>query len=326
MIHLEIEPATAKRVGEHRLDQYFDDSMWVAEEKLDGWRELIHFGGGLDRLYLTGRRTSSETGKFSEKGHLVQMLSPNKLSVDLGYTILDGEVIPPVGAGFRDLSSILNSSPEESARSVLKLGPPRFVAFDVLFYDGVDMRENPLIERQNFLREAINRYGNPLVNAIQGVKDSRAHYESIVEAGGEGVILKDLTSAYAEPGSWIKVKRYSTLDVIVTGFTEGKGKYVGQIGAAIVSVLSSSGQTLDVGQVSGMTDEVRLDMTQSPGDWIGRVIEIAAQEFAKERLRHPRFKRVRQDSDPTSCTFEKMMRDLGQSVAFVPREQIEMFK
>lgn len=336
MRYLEIEPARAKN---HDPEQIWGSAMWILEPKLDGWRWIMHFGRDLDRTFLTGRRHSKETDALSEKGLLVPQLwitnereiarrrldvvhiadTLGELSQDLrpdcGYTVLDGEIMPPSGAGFRDIASIMNADVATVRETVARIGPPTYTVFDVLFADGEDVREYAMIERRRILQRVLTPINNPLIKLIPQLPAELSTYDSIVDAGGEGVILKNISGGYGESGSWIKVKKYSTLDVVVTGFTDARygrtGKYEGQIGAARVSVWRDD-KLVEVGQVSGMTDETRLDMTNEPSRWIGNVIEIAAQEFARDRLRHPRFKRARPDADARHATWSKMMRDLKQ--------------
>lgn len=309
MSYLEIEPARAK--SKKRLEGIWGHPEWIAEPKLDGWRFLMHFGGDLARVFLTGRRISSETGRFSEKGGLVPHLWP---SVNMKYTVLDGEIMPPEGAGFRDLAAIMNSDPMNSAKAIERFGKPSYHVFDILFYDGRDLREECLAVRRQILRQLSYDVDMEHFFRVEAMPCEEQSFENIVSAGGEGLILKNLTDAYGE--GWVKVKKASTLDVVVTGFTDAKfgvtGKYDGQIGAVVVSVYGSSGDLLEVGQVSGMTDELRLDISRRKGEWLGQVIEIEAQEWAKDRLRHPRWKRHRPDADARTCTYRKMMRDLGE--------------
>jgi ATP-dependent DNA ligase len=310
MSYLEIDPARAKSKS---ADDLWEDSEWVAEEKLDGWRFLMHFGGDLPRVFLTGRRQSKTTGKLSEKGLCAPDIWPYSDCASLGYTVLDGEVMSP--AGFRDIAGIMNVSPGKAAKRIAEIGPPTYRVFDILFNDGLDVRHYSWIERQQVLAQIWNALGNPLITRVGSSPDRLCTYDRIVESGGEGVILKNIFSPYGE--GWVKVKRYSTLDVVITGFTDAKmgktGKYLGLIGAALVSVYGAKGDLLEVGRVSGMTDDVRRDMSQNPTKWFGTVIEVAAQEFGKERLRHPRFKRARPDADPKHATFAKMMADLKVS-------------
>lgn len=322
MRHLEIDPARAKKRAHEQL---WDDSEWIAEEKLDGWRFLMHFGRGLERTFMTGKRTSSVSGLLSEKGLCAPQLWPQgKAWCD--YTVIDGEVMPPLGADFRDIAGIMNVAPDKSAERILEIGPPRFFAFDVLFHDGEDVQELSWLERQRILAPLILQIGNPLIKLVPVHNDKREWYNSIVDGGGEGVILKHQFARYGE--DWVKVKKYSTLDVVVTGFTDAKfgrtGKFHGQIGAAIVSAYDSSGRLLEVGQVSGMTDDVRLDMSHNPGQWIGRVIEIRAFGFAKERLRDPRFKRARPEADPRHATLAKMFSDLGIASPISQEKQLTL--
>lgn len=308
MSYLEIEPARAKS---KKADKLWGDPNYVAEEKLDGWRFLMHFGRDLERVYLTGRRVSKVTGLFSEKGELVPELGI--LHDGLGYTVLDGEIMPPKGAGFRDMASIMNADRETARATIERLGMPTYHVFDLLFVNGEDIRERSFLERRENLERLMRRVGNDHVRLVEHHPVEKPVYEMIVSGGGEGLIVKDIAAEYGS--GWYKIKKASTLDVVITGFTSAKfgrtGKYEGQIGAAKVSVYLTNGTLCEVGQVSGMTDEVRLHMTHHPGEWIGKVIEIEAQEWAKDRLRHPRYVRPRPDADARGCTYRKMMADLN---------------
>ncbi len=98
----------------------------------------------------------------------------------------------------------------------------------------------------------------------------------------EGYVLKE--SALA---GWWKWKPRRTMDLVVTGFKDGKGKHAGLIGSLVT----------DLANVGGFTDEERLEMSR--GGWkrhVGRVIEVEYQlQFPDGRLRHPRFVRWRDD-------------------------------
>lgn len=304
MTYVEIKPARAKKKDPSNL---WEDPNWIAEEKWDGWRFLMHFGHTLDRMYLTGRRPGVASGTLSEKGGLVQELKPN---LHIGYTVLDGEIIPPIGASFNDIAGIMNTSKEKAQARIKEIGLPGYRVIDILFYDGKDVRELPFGRRFIERAEIVSRINSNNIRNTPIIFDrKKEYYENLVADGKEGVILKHWDAFYGE--GWIKVKRYSTLDVIITGFKPGKGKYTGQIGAALISVYDKLGSLIEIGRVSGMTDELRLDMTQNQNRWIGSVIEVHAQEIGKDRLRHPRFYRARPDADPRSATLGKMFQDLG---------------
>lgn len=318
---LQLEPARARDVDPEDL---WDDPSWLAEEKHDGWRFLMHFGGDLDRVYMTGRRHSSRTGRLSEKGLCAPCLWPDRrggLDYGVGYTVIDGEVKSPTN-DWRDVAGIMNVEPEAAARRIKEIGEPSYVVWDVLFCDGEDVREKILMDRLSDLDRLVRAYGHQRL-ILGGFRrdDKRAFYDEIVARGGEGVVLKHIGSAYDEPEPsmrWVKVKKTSTVDVIITGFVDAKigvtGRYLGQIGSLRVSVYGADGKTLvEVARVSGMDDELRAKMSADRESWRGRVVEVEAREFSKERLLSPRFKRVRDDVDPRSCTFGKMLVDLSST-------------
>ena len=318
MSYLEIEPARAKAKDPEQL---WDNPEWYAKRKHNGWRFLQHFGHELERNFMTGRRVSSVTGFLSEKGRCCpQLWIPHN---GLKYTVLDGEV---THAGLRDVAGIMNVEPEDAQRRIAEIGPPTYEVFDILFYDGEDLREHSMFERRMMLEKFFRDVRNPLVKLGEQIKkDKRAYYDSIVASGGEGVVLKDVSAAYGDSGAWVKVKRYHLVDVVITGFTDAKegktAKYLGQIGAALCSVYTSTGQLLEVARVSGMDDATRLDMTKNAASWIGKVVEIQAQEWGKDRLMHPRWSRVRDDVPAHDCTFVKMKFELERNAAATPTEE-----
>jgi ATP-dependent DNA ligase len=312
--YLDLEHARAKEKNPELL---WNDSDWIAEEKFDGWRFHYHLGRELDRVYMTGRRTSLRTGRLSEKGHLVPPLWSD---LNIGYTVMDGEILPPPGAKFEDIAGIMNvDDPAVAAMRMKEIGEPRYVAFDLLFLDGEDVREECQITRKTQLKYLLSQLNHPLISIAETFDSKFQAYEDIVNRGGEGIILKNRFLTYGE--GWIKVKKYTTHDVIITDFTEGKGKYLGQIGAAMVSVYGSNGRLLEVGRVSGMSDMTRRDMSENFVDWLGQVIEIRAQGWAKNRLRHPRFKRSRPDVGAKSCTWAKMKVELRLEEPIRPGQQ-----
>ena len=311
---MQIEPAGADAKLWEKLEPLLTDDDWYGEPKLDGWRFLLHFGGGLDRMYLTGRRKSSKTGQLSEKGLCAPYLTPPpKWMRKMAYTVLDGEIMPPDGATFGDLAGVMNVEPAKAAARILEIGQPEYHVFDCLFCDGDDVRSSEQEDRKRTGEDLVTRLwpeSTPIYSLGASMEKLRL-YDEEVARGGEGIILKKKSAPYGK--DWIKVKRYHTLDAIVTVFTEaneGKtGKFKGLIGAIVVSVYKA-GKLVEIGQISGMSDLDHKTITAHRKAYLGRVVEIKAQELAKDRLRHPRFGRMRPDALLKTCTWEKMQRDL----------------
>lgn len=131
----------------------------------------------------------------------------------------------------------------------------------------------------------------------------------------EGVVFKDGNLL-----NWAKWKPTPTVDLVVTGFTEGTGKYADTIGAvrgAVVGeypyaypVLPDQPKLLlrEVALVSGMTDTDRRVISRMWPYHLGKVMEVAYQYVGSQgRLRHPRFVRFRDDKEPFECTEDQLL-------------------
>lgn len=122
-----------------------------------------------------------------------------------------------------------------------------------------------------------------------------------VPVSAEGWVLKA-----ANYSGWWKLKPVRTLEAVITGFKDGEGKYLGAVGALLVSVrqcdaLDRTPEMIEVAAVSGMDDETRWDIDEKAD--LGRVCEVAYQYVgSKGRLRHPRFVRWRDDRRAETCT------------------------
>ena len=63
---------------------------------------------------------------------------------------------------------------------------------------------------------------------------------------------------------------------------------------------------LEVGECSGFDEDTRSMFSNNPKSWVGKVIEVKANEVFKDtgKLRHPRFLRVRDDKSPVECGYK----------------------
>jgi ATP-dependent DNA ligase len=93
-----------------------------------------------------------------------------------------------------------------------------FVAFDLLYLNGKDLRTLPLIERKRQLRKLLRRKHSRILYLDHVENDGRLLFERIVKMDLEGMVCKRKDSPYRgtdEPSHyWIKVKnpRYSQLE------------------------------------------------------------------------------------------------------------------
>lgn len=152
-------------------------------------------------------------------------------------------------------------------------------------------------ERRDRLELAQSAMGeSPVIvlpqSLVQSEAEIHALYERYRAQGLEGVLVKDLDALYQRRRSqaWLKIKAEESKDLRIKATVPGTGKYEGMIGAVVVD---HDGVDVNVG--SGLSDELRA---QEPEFFIGRLAEIEYHEVTPDgSLRHPRYKRFRDDKD-----------------------------
>ena len=173
----------------------FDSDDYIFELKIDGFRALarVHNGQG----GLVSRNGNTFYG-FAE----LAMWIAEHLRVESG--ILDGEIACVDDAGrpkFREL--------------LFRQRPCIFIAFDLLYLNGKDLRLLPLIERKAMLKKLLRRRRPRILYLDHVEADGRLLFEEIVKMDLEGIVCKRKDSPYKvteKPSPhWIKIKnpRYS---------------------------------------------------------------------------------------------------------------------
>lgn len=113
----------------------------------------------------------------------------------------------------------------------------------------------------------------------------------------EGYVLKNGNLL-----DWFKLKPELTIDLVFTNITNGEGKYQGLVG----SVVCRTAEGYEVANVSGMDDDIRAYITKHWRSLLGSVVEVEYQGVGSlGRLRHPRFKRFRDDKPASQCTIDQ---------------------
>lgn len=304
------------------LPDVLDKPWYVAEEKLDGSRYVFYIAGDpyerRSSNALLSRRVSVVDGKHVDRTDNVPHITHVEYE-GLEGTILDGEIM---AADFLSTNSIMNSGPSLAVSKQNEIGPCKYYVFDVMFFRGKDVRTLPLSQRRKVLEEVVKRMNNEHVVAIpQITSDLEGYFREIVNDGGEGVIIKDLRSAYGV--GWCKMKKSYDVSCVISGFKPGNGKYADSLGSIAVSVYHAK-RLVEIGFASGFDDKVRSDMAKNFEKYRGMVVDVFAQEIQASkrssdnpvgRLRHPTFFRFRDDLNAQDCTSEKLWSDLKAAKA-----------
>ena len=190
-----LEPMTAKELETEEVqDARLADSDNVLEEKFDGTRGLLHFLSqqdyetktemGFCRLF--SRRISKETGFYVENTdrcpHLREIDVP-----ELAGTVIDGELFIN-GLPFKEVSSTLNCLWDRAVDRQIERGFVTFHAFDILFFQGIDLRRMPLYRRKEYLRLAVEMSSSPYIEFVpyyQCGTNLMNGYDAIVQRCGE---------------------------------------------------------------------------------------------------------------------------------------------
>jgi len=166
---------------------------WVYEEKVDGWRMLAYKSGGAVRLF--SRNGVDHTARFRDIASMVlKMPSPT--------LVLDGEV----AVYDQKLVSRFDMLTDPDDRIVIT--PPLFMAFDVLFSRGRDLRERPLSDRRERLERELR--GADFVYSVRRLDDDGLQaWAQVLERQFEGLVAKDPESPYlgGRTRLWLKAKQ-----------------------------------------------------------------------------------------------------------------------
>lgn len=179
----------------------FDDERYLFEPLIDGHRLQLSFIGNKARLYT---RHHNDVSKQYPELLNVPAIQPADF-------VLDGEVAyinPATGeAEFKTLIERFRLRKEPAIRDAKRLMPVHFFVFDVLYYNGVDMRSKPLAERKQLLQQIVenNAYYEQLPY-VDGA--GKALFDFVKQSGMEGIACKRKDSLYVagDSGSWFKVK------------------------------------------------------------------------------------------------------------------------
>ncbi len=130
--------------------------------------------------------------------------------------------IPSGRSDFERLQPRMHSARPSAA--LRREHPVDYYVFDLLYCDGYDLRDVPLIERKRLLRLVLDPL--PPVRISDHVLDQGKELFRLASGrGAEGVVAKRLTSTYTggRGEDWFKVKAVKEVDAVIGGYTASRG-------------------------------------------------------------------------------------------------------
>jgi DNA ligase D-like protein (predicted ligase) len=281
-------------------EERFTRPDWIFERKLDGIRLLAFKQGKTVKLYSRNRLEQHNPALADAIARL-----PAK------DAILDGEVTGVWGP--------------PTLRDADKGHRLAYHVFDLLWLDGRDLMDLPLVERRKRLDSLPLR--RPL-ERVPEVKDPEP-WELARREGWEGVIAKRKDSAYEHRRSpyWLKMKVEASQELVVGGFTDPQGARRG-LGALLVGYFEKD-DFIFAGKVgTGFDNKMLVDLrakldaieidkppfTKAVGlpriraHWVRPkiVVQVAFTEWTVYgKLRHPRLLGIRIDKSAREVVREQ---------------------
>ncbi len=258
---------------------------WSFEVKWDGVRALCQSEPG--RMSLRSRSGSDITAGYPELARLNRALHQHS-------AILDGEIVAfdagsdPPRPSFQALQRRMHVRDERKVKRLAAQVPVTYVIFDLLWLDGRSLTQLPYSERRRLLLELGlegSHWQTPQAHAEPGA--GAALLAAAGELGLEGVVAKRVSAPY-EPGrrsgSWIKVRRRESAELLIGGWVEGEGGRRGRVGALLLGERDDDGTLHYRGRVGSGLSERELD------DLAGLLEPLARADspFAPGRGRPPK--------------------------------------
>ncbi|MCI2236405.1 DNA ligase [Helicobacter sp. CaF467b] len=178
----------------------------------------------------------------------------------------------------------------EQTSSIIRTSNPHPKEWQKITYyvfDAPNVCQNcTLLERLDKLQKYLDKNPTPHIKIIPQIKIQdkthlQSYFQSILDKKGEGIIIRQNDSPYNNSNHSYKYKPYMDSECKVIGYTQGKGKFKGKLGAILCQAnFKGELKTFKIG--SGFTQKER----ENPPP-INSLITYKYNGFTKNNL--PRF-------------------------------------
>jgi bifunctional non-homologous end joining protein LigD len=289
-----------------------DGDDWVHEIKFDGYRMIVRVVRG--KVQLLSRNGHNWTGRFAAQAEALRALVAKE-------AILDGEMVamgPGGASSFGELQRLIKA--KDTSSLVLQL-------FDLMYLDGFDLTAATLLDRKAALGRLLEQSGLGVTSSAIQFSDhvmghGREFFAHACELGLEGTVAKRADARYSSrrTKAWLKIKCSQDGEFVVGGYTRPSGSRKG-FGALLLGSWDGSslhyqgrvGTGFSTRQLERLHAALRKarqsespfadDVPDARGvTWVAPqlVVDVGFSERTQDgRLRHPTFRGVREDRNPT---------------------------
>ena len=306
-------PDTVKPMLATLSSKPFNSKEWIFEIKWDGYRVITRKKG--EKIFLTSRNQLSFDKKF-------QVIAESLKAIK-GDVVLDGEVIASDDKGNPSFQKLQNFQKTG-------IGTIAYYVFDLLWYNGYNLKELPVIERKELLKNILPEMEN--VFYCEHIEENgKELFKQVKKLGMEGIIAKERSGKYYEntrSAGWLKIKTVRAMEAVVCGYTEPRDSrkffgalilgvyerkklvYIGHTGTGFNYSNQESTYKLLQKHVSKTSPFIDSPKPNAPVTWLKPklVCEVKYSEMTGDRiLRHPVFMSMRIDKKPAEVTFSSQV-------------------
>ena len=316
-----IEPCLAKLA-----DSPPRGSKWVHEIKFDGYRLQARKSG--DAVEMLTRKGLDWTEKFGALPNAFRRVAARS-------AVIDGELVVEEASGASSFAAL------QAALKAGRLGELRYYAFDLLFRDGRDLRDQPLRERKKQLAEVLAGLPEPSpIRLSENFEtDGATLLKYACQMGLEGIISKRIDKPYhsGRGTDWIKTKCIERREFVVIGFSpstttrraigalaigdyeKGKLRYRGRVGTGFTEETARMlfDRLEPLRRAQPPLDEIPAGERRRGIRWVEPqvVAEIDFRTWTQAGLvRHAVYSGLREDKAAEEVTAEKPERSKAKSL------------
>ena len=270
----------------------------LLEPKLDGVR-VITIINAENQTATMYSRNGKELENFS---HITKSIEAN-IGLFERSIVLDGEM---VSSSFQALMKQVHRKSDVQSQDA------RLMLFDILplseFRAGKSImgqrRRTNLLKSMKLVFDKISSIDiipqkEVDLESYVGELEFKQYNKEAIEAGFEGIMIKDVDAIYESKrsASWLKQKPFIEVSLEVTDVEEGTGRNEGKLGALVCSGVDD-GKTIIVNVGSGFTDDARTEFWDNRTNLPRQIVEVRADAITQNQdgtysLRFPRFLRFR---------------------------------
>lgn len=289
---------------------------WLHEVKFDGYRLQARIDHG--EVKLLTRAGLDWTARFGKR------LTAALAGLPCETTLIDGEMVALAESGVSSFSAL------QQALSEGRTAGLTYFAFDLLYLDGEDLRDEPLLARKERLEQLLAGVptDSPLRYSEHFIEPGATMLSHACRMGLEGVVSKRADAPYrsGRGRAWIKSKCTQRQEFVIAGYVPSSGT-ARRLGS-IVTGYYENGELKPAGRVgTGFTarsaeklqaklDRIKAEKSPFTGKagrergvvWVEPQL-VAEVEFgawtASKTLRHASFLGLREDKPADEIIAER---------------------